>query len=303
MPKKVPKALVFIILTFFLNYLMVFLYFLLGGEWGSSSSFYVSLFYMFIPMTVALVLQKLIYKEPVRGPLGISFKLNRWFLAAWLLPPVVALATLGVSLLFPGVQYSPEMAGMFERFKDHLTPEQLQQMESQAAASLVHPIWIGLLQGLVAGITVNAVAGFGEELGWRGFLQKELGFLGFWRSSALIGLIWGIWHAPLILQGHNYPQHPVAGVFMMTVFTLLLAPIFSYVRLRAKSVIAAAIAHGTLNGTVGLAIMMIQGGNDLTVGVTGLAGFIVLTIVNIGIFVHDRYIAGERVEMLMQETG
>lgn len=75
---------------------------------------------------------------------------------------------------------------------------------------------------------------------------------------------------------------------MMTVFTLLLSPIFSYVRLRAKSVIAAAVIHGSLNATLGLSIMVIKGGNDLTVGGTGLAGFIVLALVNIGIFVYDR---------------
>jgi membrane protease YdiL (CAAX protease family) len=219
--------------------------------------------------------------------------LNRWFLVAWLLPPVIAFAVLGVSLLFPGVEYSPEMAGMLERFKSGLTPEQLEQMKNQSAALPVHPIWIAFFQGLLAGITVNAVAGFGEELGWRGLLQRELGYLGFWKSSALIGLIWGVWHAPIILQGHNYPQHPAAGVFMMIIFTLLLSPIFSYVRLKAGSVLAAAVIHGSLNGTVGLSVMIIKGGNDLTVGVTGLAGFIVLFIVNAAIFVYDRYLDKE----------
>ncbi|MFH1484694.1 MAG: CPBP family intramembrane glutamic endopeptidase, partial [Chloroflexota bacterium] len=151
------------------------------------------------------------------------------------------------------------------------------------------------IQGLVAGVTINAVAGFGEELGWRGFLQKELGFLGFWKSSAVIGVIWGVWHAPIILQGHNYPQHPQVGVLMMIVFTLLLSPIFSYARLKAKSVIAAAIIHGSLNGTVALSIMLIVGGDDLTVGVTGLAGFIVLALVNVALFGYDRFLAKEPV--------
>jgi len=112
--------------------------------------------------------------------------------------------------------------------------------------------------------------------------------MGFWKSSALIGVIWGVWHAPLILQGHNYPQHPVVGVFMMIGWCLLLAPIFSYVRLKAKSVLAAAIIHGSLNATAGLAIMVVEGGSDLVIGVTGLAGFIVLAIVNIGIFAYVR---------------
>lgn len=245
--------------------------------------------YMFVPMTMAIIVQKLVYKERVKEPLGISWKLNRWFLVAWLLPAGVAFATLGVSLLFQGVEYSPEMAGLFERFESVLTPEQIEQLKRQLAASPIHPVWIALLQGLVAGITINAVAGFGEELGWRGLLQKELYYLGFWRSSAIIGIIWGVWHAPIILQGYNYPQHPIAGVFMMTFFTLLLSPIFSYVRLKSKSVIAAAVIHGSLNATAGLAIMVIKGGNDLTVGITGLAGFIVLAIVNIILFIYGHF--------------
>jgi membrane protease YdiL (CAAX protease family) len=178
------------------------------------------------------------------------------------------------------------MAGMFERFKDMLTPEQLEQMKSQINTLPVHPFWLTLVQGLIAGLTINAVAAFGEELGWRGLLQRELGPLGFWPSSLLIGLIWGIWHAPLILQGHNYPQHPQLGVALMTIWCMLLAPIFSYIRLKACSVIAAAILHGTLNATYGLSIMLIQGGNDLTVGLTGLAGFIVLAMVDVALLIY-----------------
>lgn len=295
MNKNVKKSIIFIGLTFFLNYLLIILYFALGGKWVMPGSLIVSTTYMFIPMVVAIIVQKLMYKEPVKEPLGISFKLNWWFLVAWLLPAIIAFVTLGVSLLIPAVEYSPEMAGIFERFESLLTPEQLQEMKNQATAFPVHPIWIGLLQGLIAGITINAVAGFGEELGWRGFLQKELGYLGFWKSSILIGLIWGIWHAPIILQGHNYPEHPQVGVLMMIIFTLLLSPIFSYVRLKAKSVIAAAIIHGSLNATIGLPLMVIKGGNDLTVGGTGFSGFVALFLTNIGFFIYDRFFAKEKI--------
>lgn len=300
MSENIKKAVLFTGLTYFFSYLLIVLYFAFGGKWVMPGALIVATSYMFIPMIIAIALQKLVYKEHIIEPLGISFKLNRWFLVAWLLPPVIAFATLGVNLLFPGIEYSPEMAGMFERLKPVLTPEQLEQMKSQAAALPVHPIWLGLLQGLIVGVTINAIAGFGEELGWRGFLQKELGYMGFWKSSAIIGLIWGVWHAPIILQGHNYPQHPVAGVFMMTVWTLFLSPVFSYVRLKAKSVIAAAIIHGSLNATTGLAVMVVKGGSDLTTGVTGLAGFIVLAILNVGIFVYDRALSKEPVAAGLQ---
>jgi len=72
----------------------------------------------------------------------------------------------------------------------------------------------------------------------------------------------------------------------MTVFTLLLSPIFCYIRIKAKSVISAGIVHGTINAIGGIPLLVIKGGNDLAVGITGLAGFIALAIVNIGLFIY-----------------
>lgn len=279
--KKYRFAWLFIALTFLVNWLMLGLFLTFGEGWNSAATPVVLVAYMFVPMLIAILVQKLVKHEGVIKPLQVSFKLNRWFLVAWLLPPLLAIGAMGVSLLFPGVQYSPDMAGVFDIFGQNLSPEQAAQMRAQLEALPISYFWIALIQGLIAGISVNAVAAFGEELGWRGFLLREFRELGFWKASLLIGLIWGIWHAPIILQGHNYPQHPLAGVGMMVIWCMLLAPIIAYVRVKARSVIAAAILHGTLNGTAGLAILMVRGGNDLTVGLTGVAGFAVLLLVNI----------------------
>lgn len=217
MNKKCKKVGLFIGITFTLSWLIAILFFAFGGKWNTPSSMLMGTVLMFMPMISAILVQKF-YKEPIKEPLGISFKLNRWWLVAWLLPPLIAVATVGVSLLIPGVTYSPEMTGFFERFEGIIPPEQLQRMKEQMATFPIHIFWIALIQGLIAGITINAVAGFGEELGWRGFLLREFSHMNFWKSSAIIGLIWGIWHAPVILQGHNYPQHPVVGVLMMVIF-------------------------------------------------------------------------------------
>jgi membrane protease YdiL (CAAX protease family) len=293
MKTNIKKSLLFVGLNFFISYAFIFSYFALGGKWLSSGTIFVAPIYMFMPALAAVVVQEFVYKEPLKEPLGISWRVNRWWLVAWLLPPAAAFAALGISLLLPDVHYSPQMTGLLERFRAVIPAEQLQRAQKQMDSFPIHPFWMGLLMGLVAGPTVNAIAGFGEELGWRGLLQRELGFLGFWKSSALIGFIWGLWHAPIILQGHNYPQHRIAGVFMMTAFCVLLAPIFSYVRLKAKSVIAAAITHGSLNATAGVAIAVIEGGSDLTVGLSGLAGFITLAVINLGIFAYEGFVAAE----------
>ncbi|HBN07458.1 MAG TPA: CPBP family intramembrane metalloprotease domain-containing protein [Cyanobacteria bacterium UBA8530] len=287
MEPNTKKTWQFIGATYLISFLMVGLFALFGGGWKSPNFMFLGLVYMFVPMSVAIFMQKRIEKKPLRE-LGISFRWNRWFFVAWFLPVLLAIATFGVSLLFPGVVFSPGMEGMFARFGANLEPEQIAQMKAMLVQAPIHPFFMGIVQGLLAGITVNAIAGFGEELGWRGYLLKKLSFLGFWKSSLLIGLVWGIWHAPLVLQGLNYPQHPIPGVFMMIAWTMLLSPLFSYIRLKSRSVIAAAIMHGTLNAVAGLAIMVIAGGSDLTVGVTGLAGFIVLLVVNLSIFLFDR---------------
>ena len=87
----------------------------------------------------------------------------------------------------------------------------------------------------------------------------------------------------------------------MIIWCTLLTPIFIYITIKAKSVIAATILHGTLNATAGLAIIKIDGGNDLTTGLTGLAGFVVL-IIAIGMFyIFDLKICKE--EVMMNKLG
>jgi membrane protease YdiL (CAAX protease family) len=294
--KKINQTTLFLILTFTISFLLAGIYKLTGGGSQDRTGFMIlGIIYMFIPTIAVLIVKKLIHREKIATELLISFKINKWFFVAWLLMPILAFLTFGISLLFPDVMYSPDMSGMFSRFESMMTPEQAEQMRASVESLPLHPVWITLMQGLIAGITVNAIAGFGEELGWRGFLLKQFKDMNFMKASILIGFIWGIWHAPMILMGHNYPDHPVAGVFMMTILCILLSVILLYITIKSKSVIAAAIMHGTMNATAGISIMLIEGGNDLTVGMPGVAGFITLIIAIAVLFVYDRYISKEKI--------
>ncbi len=294
--KKINQTTLFLILTFTISFLLAGIYKLTGGGSQDRTGFMIlGIIYMFIPTIAVLIVKKLIHREKIATELLISFKINKWFFVAWLLMPILAFLTFGISLLFPDVIYSPDMSGMFSRFESMMTPEQAEQMRASVESLPLHPVWITLMQGLIAGITVNAIAGFGEELGWRGFLLKQFKDMNFMKASILIGFIWGIWHAPMILMGHNYPDHPVAGVFMMTILCILLSVIFLYITIKSKSVIAAAILHGTMNATNGISIMLIDGGNDLTVGMPGVAGFIALILAIAVLFVYDRYISKEKI--------
>lgn len=245
---------------------------------------------MFSPLAAALIVSA---ARPagvsLKEALAIRFRMGwRGFFLAWLIFPAAAILALGLALLLPGVRYDPTMAQLIERLTRGLSPEKIEEARRIMAANPAPQLAVILLQGLAAGLTVNALFGFGEEAGWRGFLVRELRGSTFLSASLFTGAVWGLWHAPLILQGHNYPEHPAAGVFLMIAWCALLSPIFLYVRLKTKSTIAAAIAHGTLNGTVGIAIMPLAGGSDLTVGMTGLAGFAALAIVLAALHIADR---------------
>jgi len=293
--RKISKACLFLIILFVISYSYSAAIWFVKSKTGSQLIFTVmAAIYMFIPFISALIV-KAIHKEPLMEDFLISFKINRWFFVSWLIFPVIIFCSLGVSLLFPGTTYNPELTGLFDRPGYSMTPEQLEAFKNQLSALPIHYFWIVLLQGLIAGATINALAAFGEETGWRGFLLKQFREMHFFKAALVIGAIWGVWHAPLILMGHNYPQHPVIGVFMMIAFCILLTPIMQYLTIKSKSVIAAAIAHGTMNAVAGVSIMAVSGGNDLTAGITGLAGFIALFIFVAGIFIYDYFISKEKI--------
>jgi uncharacterized protein len=293
--KNLNKTTVFLAFTFGISFSLAGIFYLLGLEYQKTAGIILATTYMFIPALSAFIVERIIHKGKIVPELFISFKINKWFIIAWLVTPIISFAAFGISLLFPDVIYSPEMEGMFNRFEPVLTPEQMEEIHASVERMPFHLIWITLLQGLLAGITINAIAGFGEELGWRGFLVRQFRNIRFMKASLIIGMIWGIWHAPIILMGHNYPQHPEFGVVMMTIWCILLSPLFLYITIKARSVIAAAIMHGTLNGTAGLSIIMIEGGNDLTVGATGLAGFISLILITVVFFLYDSKISREKI--------
>ncbi len=278
------KIFIFISLTLLVSWSAAGLYYLSGLEWGTTFSLVFAIIYMFFPLLCTIIVQKFIYKQPVMKTYGVNTNINRWLLVAWGLPVLITFATIGVSLLMPGVGYSSEMVGITDYLGDLIPEEMMEEMPF----SPVVMFWLMLLQGIIAGPTINAIAAFGEELGWRGFLLKETASAGFWKSAIFIGFIWGIWHAPLILMGHNYPGYEVPGVFMMTLWCILLSPMFSYITIKANNVIAAAILHGSLNAVAGLAIMPLAGSAPLLTGVMGLAGFLVLVILNLAIFLFGR---------------
>ncbi|MEZ5172178.1 MAG: CPBP family glutamic-type intramembrane protease [Bacteroidia bacterium] len=97
-----------------------------------------------------------------------------------------------------------------------------------------------------------------------------------YRRIIFTGVIWGFWHAPLILQGHNYPANPEWGVFMMVVFCVALAFPMDWLRRNSNSVLAPAAFHGMINASAAGLMMFVYPGHEFLGSVVGLAGILAL---------------------------
>jgi len=281
------KTIQALILNFSLCWLLALVIYLAGLKFTGITAVIVGIIYMLIPALSVFTLSKFVWKISLKN-WGIKKPQNKIVLWAILFPYLVAILSIGISLLFPGIKFQPQMEGMIAKLGANLPPEALVAMKDQISSlgGLLPLIIFG--QSILAGLTVNALAAFGEEYFWRGFLLKQFKQFGWLKSSLTIGFIWGLWHAPLILQGHNYPEHPVAGVFMMIIWCILLSFSMVYFTVKTKSVFTAAWFHGILNASAGFGLLWISNASDLLVGVTGLSGFIALLILNLILFIIDK---------------
>jgi uncharacterized protein len=278
-PVRWSRVAAFYGLTFALTHGAAACYRLGGGSWSSMSAFVAANALMLVPGLVALAFSTLAPREPLRATLGLSLRPNRWWLVAWLLPPLLMLATLGASLALPGVSYQPDMSGLATRLG--FPAAEIARLRGRIGSIPLPPLAVFVLEGLVLGPTLGAIGGLGEELAWRGFLYHETRSLGFGRCSLVTGVLWWLWHVPLTLQGYGYPQHPIAGTFVLLLTLLLFSPILTHVRARSRSVIAPAILHGTADGTVMLTLALASGGSDLTTGWGSLSCVAVLAVTSV----------------------
>ena len=122
----------------------------------------------------------------------------------------------------------------------------------------------------------NAVFAFGEEFGWRGYLLPKLMPLGKLRAYLLSGIIWGLWHLPLVLVGFMYPGYPVLGMLLFTMLTTALGIYINELTLRYHSSILAGWIHGVFNTQrLGVWALLFPNTNPLLGGVSGLLGIAV----------------------------
>lgn len=167
--------------------------------------------------------------------LGINLKNKKWilYLMVMILPWIYFELGNGLRLLLSPEAFSTEVA------------------EELGSLLFIQPF-----TSIVNGVFVSFAA-LGEELGWRGYMMPKLLKLMDAKWAVPVGgIIWGIWHWPMIYLGHNfgfgYLGYPFTGFAAMCVMSVAIGTILTYVTCRTGSIWPAAILHAVNNASPGI---------------------------------------------------
>ena len=192
-----------------------------------------------------------------------------YWVAAWLAP--AALTLLGAALYFAvfPAHYDPTLSA-------------LRGILDAAGAPLPFGPWglaaLQVASAVVLAPAINSLFTFGEEFGWRAYLLPKLLPLGPRHAMVVLGVVWGVWHWPVIAMGYNYglgyPGAPWLGMAAMVWFTFVVGTFLGWLTLCEGSVWPAVIGHAAVNGVGAIGMLFVRGSPNLLFG-PGVTGVVV----------------------------
>jgi len=101
---------------------------------------------------------------------------------------------------------------------------------------------------LTVGVIKNLGSTLGEEIGWRGFLIFELRKVMSFKALAIVsGIIWAVWHFPIIYLMYSRGEHLLLHMGAFTVMILGISVILAYYTFKSNSLWPAAVFHSIHN--------------------------------------------------------
>ena len=219
-PQK--RIVIFLILTLLLSAVFWVLIWQAGGIKGSGAIFVT--FLMWCPGIAALI-TTFAFQHNVRG-LGWRFGDLRYWLLAFCLP--IAYGTL--------VYGTAWLTG-------------LGAFSTQAVPAGQSRLLTLLISGPIVFLLGGVLPALGEEIGWRGLLVPQLAKLTSFTNVALVvGVIWALWHVPILLfGGYNSGAPAWYGLICFVALEMGASFACAWLRLKTGSVWPSAILHGSHN--------------------------------------------------------
>ena len=194
---------------------------------------------MFAP-AAASVVARLVLRE---GFADVSFRFGgrrTWkaILLAVVFPIIIGLVAYGIAWATGLAQFDPQPLGLVASFVGD-------------TASPVTLFVVLLALTATIGSIIGALSAAGEEIGWRGYMLMRLIDAGVPRPVLASGLIWALWHVPLIVAGvYVAGSSPVVSAMLFMVGVTSFGFVFARMRLETGSIWPAIALHGAWNSII-----------------------------------------------------
>jgi len=200
---------------------------------------------MWVPALAAIIMRLLNKASLFNGIQWNPLKDFKWLLVAAFTPLIIEILSLILTLLLDGAELKPD----FISLDDGKVSIKGVALIFGAASQ---PWYLFIFNYLISFFVCTRFYGFlftlGEEYGWRGYLQKQWAPVNEFKGFVAIGVVWGLWHFPAILLGHNYPHYPILGAFiLMPLLCTLFSIVFGLAFSRKHVIWVAILFHSALN--------------------------------------------------------
>ncbi|MGO8842981.1 MAG: type II CAAX prenyl endopeptidase Rce1 family protein [Methyloceanibacter sp.] len=157
---------------------------------------------------------------------------------ALIFPIIVGLISYGIAWTIGLVQFSPHPVALLASYIGNSTSPALVLAANIAVAASIGTIF-----------SVRTAAG--EEIGWRGYMLTRLIDAGVPKPILVSGVIWALWHVPLILGGVYLAGPPLAvsvSTFMLTATSVSF--VLARLRLETGSIWPPIALHAAWNSII-----------------------------------------------------
>jgi uncharacterized protein len=227
---KIGRIMTFLALTFGLSTIFYVLI-ITGGEG-------IDLWVLPLMMCpgISAILTKLIFDRNLKG-LGWKPGPAKWLGLAYLLPVLYGAVVYGITWLVGQGGFTTEVVA------EMVGPG----MAGASRGQMVVVYALGF--GTIGFLRYSLPGSFGEELGWRGFLFPELQRMTSFTTASLIGgVVWALFHLPLILfSDYNSTAPRAFALVMFFISAIALTFVHNWFRARSGSVWPAVFLHASHN--------------------------------------------------------
>jgi uncharacterized protein len=230
----------------------------------------------------ASVVARLVLRE---GFADVSFRFGgrrtfKMILLALVFPIIIGLVAYGIAWATGLAQFDPQPSGcLFASFVcDTASPVTIFVVMIALAVTIGTPL-----------IAVSSA--FGEELGWRGYMLTRLIDAGVPRPVLASGLIWGLWHIPVVLAGmYVATPHGSSSVVTAVLFMVQITSngfVIARMRLETGSIWPALAQHAAWNSIIAGPFDLATKGAEATLWV-GEAGILVAITMVVAAVIFSR---------------